>query len=158
MVEYTGDISKELALERIIGYPFKNPTLRSRAITRKAWVNDQSPGTNIIYPGSATLGDAVIGLAVSYHFYCLENTPGQISKEKESRVSRKNHTKIATNAGLKNCLILGGCEGNTKEWDEGDALGECFEEIIGAVYLDDINRQGNGVEVCVQVLMNVHLI
>jgi hypothetical protein len=37
-------------------------------------------------------------------------------------------------------------------------LGESLEEILGAVYLDDINAGGNGVGACWEVLKNINLI
>ena len=152
------DIDKELALEKLIGYSFKDKVLRNRAITRKAWVNDQGPGSEIAHPGLATLGDAVIGLVVVSYYYSLGYTPEQITNEMILRVSRENHTAIASKIGLKDCLKLGKCEGKSKEWDKGAALGESFEEVIGAVYLDDIKHGGNGIDVCNKVLKKVELI
>jgi len=154
----SSDEEKESILFEEIGYSIKDSKLRRRAITRKAWVNDHGPDNKITNPGLATLGDAVIGLAVVHHFYAINKTPGEISDEKIKRVSRKNHTKIAKKIGLKDCLLLGKCEGINEEWDEGDALGESFEGVIGAVYLDDIKNGGNGITICTEILKRVGLI
>ena len=158
MVGDLEDLIKEFALEKLIEYSFKDQVLRKRAITRKAWVEELGPGNEIANPGLATLGDSVVGLAVVNHFYSMGYTPEQITDEKSSRVSRENHTKIATRIGLKDCLKLGKAEGNTKEWNGGSALGESLETVMGAVYLDDIQKGGNGLDVCTRVLKHMGLI
>lgn len=152
------EMEKEAALESIFGYHFNSPELRNRAITRKAWMNDRGPGKLISHPGLATLGDAVIGLCVVNYFFVRGKTPEEITNEKGDRVSRPNHTKIARNIGLKNTLKLGNCEGKTTEWDDGDALGEGFEVVVGAIYLDCQDSNGDGIEECERLLISIGLL
>lgn len=158
MMNDVPDLIKEQKLEILIGYCFKDLRLRSRAITRKAWINDQGPGNEINYPGLATLGDAVIGLIVTSHYFDLGMSPGEITNEKIKSVSRENHTLIARGIGLKECLKLGKCEGEDDKWNNGSALGESLEEVIGAVYFDNINDGENGIDACYEVLKKIALI
>jgi ribonuclease-3 len=155
MADHSCDPEKEDLLQCLIGYTFRDPDLRSRAITRVAWLNDKSPGEKIDWPGLPTLGDAVIGLAVVNHYYGLGKTPGEITAEKTARVTRMNHTAVARHIGLKSCLRLGGCEGKTEQWDDGDALGESLEEVIGAVYLDCVKNGRDGIAECDSILTKI---
>jgi dsRNA-specific ribonuclease len=66
------DIVREERLESIISYTFRDPALRTRAITRRAYLNDMSPisvlESNFLdNEALATLGDAVIDMVVLTH-------------------------------------------------------------------------------------------
>lgn len=40
-------------------------------------------------------------------------------------------------------------------WIGGDSPGESFEEVLGAVYLDDHKKGGNGLDACSAALNEV---
>lgn len=148
-------LDKEKLLESILGYCFQDPALRKRAITRRSYVNDRGPGSMHEQEALATLGDSVIGLIVLTRLVSKYDDEGVITAKKSEMVNHVRLSEAANKIGLKQCLLLGKCEGNNKEWNEGKALGECLESIIGAIYLDSYNNHEDGVNNCEKVLEKV---
>ena len=152
------DYEKETRLESITGYYFGNPALRTRAITRRAYVNDKKPKSMPEDEALATLGDSVINIIVLSQLIPDEDDEGKISKKRDDLVNHKKLTQIASDMGLKKCLKLGKCEGTTDKWDEGKALGESLESVIGAIYLDSLEKKEDGILDCKVVLRSIGLI
>jgi ribonuclease III len=151
------DKGRENLLESIIGYTFRDPALRTRAITRRAYVNDIKPGSLPEHEALATLGDAVINVVFLSQLIESENDEGKISKKRDELVNHPHLSNIALGIGIKDCLLLGKCEGNTKEWDKGQALGESLESIIGAIYIDCHQKNEDGISQCKKILDKIGL-
>jgi dsRNA-specific ribonuclease len=84
-------------------------------------------------------------------------TSAEINEERLIRVSRENHARVARQIGLERYVQA--YSGTARKSDAGTVdLGESLEEILGAVYLDDINAGGNGVGACWEVLKKINLI
>jgi ribonuclease III len=146
---------KKMDLETLLGYSFNEPELMERAVARKGAKND-APASRTKDPGLAVLGEAVICCTVVNHFYSQGMSESQINDERKARVCRENYARIAEAIGLGSCLM----PTNQPHADavRGTALGERFEEILGAVYLDDINAGGTGIGACWEVLRKVNMI
>ena len=146
---------KRVDLETLLGYSFNEPELMNRAVARKGTMNDaKAPG--IKDPGLGVLGEAVICCTVVNHFYSQGMSESQINDERRSRVNRENYARIAEQIGLGECLMPS--DRQRADAVKGTALGERFEEIMGAVYLDDVNAGGTGIGACWEVLRKVNMI
>lgn len=152
------DDEKEAMLESITGYRFKVSELRTRAITRRAWVNDRKPKSVPEHEALATLGDSIINVVVLSQLIRDEDDEGVISKKRDDIVNHEKLTEKASNMGLKRCLRLGKCEENNPQWDEGKALGESLESVIGAAYLDSLEKGEDGIINCTGILKRIGVI
>lgn len=140
-------------LETLLGYSFNEPELMMRAVTPKG--ANEVRATNPKEPGLAVLGEAVICCTVVNHFYSQGLSEEQINEERTTRVCRENYARVAEEIGLRNCLSP---SKRAAAGPRGNALGEAFEEIMGAVYLDDVNAGGTGIGACWDVLKKVKVI
>ena len=142
-------------LETMLGYSFNEPELMERAVARKGARNG-ARALSAKGPGLAVLGEAVICCAVVNHFYSQGMSQAQINEEREARVCRENYARIAEEIGLGKCLMP--ARAPPADMLRGSALGERFEEIMGAIYLDDVNAGGTGIGACWEVLRKVNMI
>lgn len=143
-------------LETLLGYSFNEPELMERVVAHRGAANDARAPKGMKGPGLAVLGEAVICCTVVNHFFSQGMSQAQINEERAARVCRENYVRIAEEIGLGDCLMPSkGARAGTLR---GSALGERFEELMGAVYLDDVNAGGNGIGACWEVLRNVSMI
>ena len=124
-------------LEERIGYTFSDPSLLARALTRLAYGNEQGMPAGMHMDALATLGDAVISLVVLDRLIREgASDKGEISLIRADSV---NMTRLRTRAeeiGLEAYVAWGKGERTQHVWTSGRVLAECFEAVIGAVYLD----------------------
>jgi dsRNA-specific ribonuclease len=120
---------KKVDLETLLGYSFNEPELMERAVTRKGAMND-AHASKIKDPGLGVLGEAVICCTVVNHYYSQGLSEAQINDERKARVCRENYSRIAEQIGLGECLMPPSKQ--AADAIRGTALGERFEEIMGA--------------------------
>ena len=140
----------KMDLETLLGYSFNEPELMERAVAREG-TGKRAKASGAKDPGLRVLGEAAICFAVVYHFYSQGMSPSQIDEERAARVCRENYARVAEEIGLGDCLIPSGPP-------RGSSLGERFEQVMGAVYLDDVNAGGTGIGACWEVLRKINLI
>ena len=139
-------------LESILDHKFEDQSNLHRALFRKDNITNK-PGTRtrLDFPSRdmimqigdqtalETLGDAVI------HVYILENRIENGAKSREDMHIQKMDygknvtlTKVAKKIRLQDFVYWSENEENTKIWEkEGSrVLADCFEALIGAIYLD----------------------
>lgn len=123
------------ALEQALGYRFRDPALAATALTHPsyAYETDGSRGNERL----EFLGDAVLGLAIAALLYEREPgwTEGELTRARAALVNRRSLAARARALGLPQWLRLGrteALEGRDKE----SILANCFEAVIGALYLD----------------------
>jgi dsRNA-specific ribonuclease len=145
---------KKVDLETLLGYSFNEPELMDRVIANR--VASGGAARQAKDPGLAVLGEAVICCAVVNHFYSQGMSEAQINEEREARVCRENYARIAEEIGLEGCLMPS--TSRSADALRGNALAERFEEIMGAIYLDDVNTGGTGIGACWEVLRKVNMI
>jgi ribonuclease III len=152
------DIVMEERLESKMGYTFRDPALRTRAITRRAFVNDMGPaaanGGILDNEALATLGDAVIDVVVLTYLSKRFTKKGDLSKEKDNYVNHKKltETAVAEEVRLLDCMLLGKCE----TWDAGKGPGEILESVIGAIFLDCYKCGEDGIKACEAVMRKIN--
>ena len=122
-----------------IGYRFKDPALLTRALTRKAFANEerQNGRHHDDQEILATLGDAVlkaafVDLLIRSHY----PTPDAITQEKKNLERHDALADIALQIGIGASIRLGAGERKQGAEKEAHVLAETLEAIIGAIYLD----------------------
>jgi ribonuclease-3 len=125
--------------EESLGYHFRDPTLLTRALTRKAFADEgrQQDRPHNDQEILSTLGDAVlkatfVDLLVRAHY----PTPDAITQEKKNLERHDALAGIALKIGIGPSIRLGKGEKNRKAEEVPIVLAETLQAIIGAIYLD----------------------
>lgn len=124
-------------LENNLGLKFKDKKLLQQAFVHRSYLNEH-PQCGLEHNERLEfLGDAVLELSVTKYLY--ENYPnpeGELTIWRASLVNSNMLSKIATDLGFNDYLLLS--KGEAK--DTGRArqfiLANTFEAVVGAIYLD----------------------
>ncbi len=125
------------ALEKKLGYKFKNLNILAHAMTHSSYAND-SRGKLGSNERLEFLGDSVLGIIVSTYIFvnCPMYPEGDLTKLRSSLVCEKTLSKFAKSINLGDFLMLSKgekvCGGNTRP----SILADAFESLIAAIYLD----------------------
>ncbi len=144
-------------LQNLIGYPFTDISILEEALKRRAFLNENPDSSDGGMDPLATLGDAVLGLAIIQHFYeAEERDKGKITEIKSTHVKRENTRKFAEKHHLREYILWGKGEEKDKIYDKGDkALDTVTEALLGAIYLDAQKNGKNGMIIVKEVLMKM---
>ncbi|MCK9312904.1 MAG: ribonuclease III [Methanocorpusculum sp.] len=125
------------ALYEKIGYTFKNEALLNRALTRTAYARENEHSMNDTMDSLAVLGDAVLDLVVICQLLGEgEFDKGEITRRKIDLVNMSVVRRVAEELGLTDYMKWGKGELRMQIWTSGRVSAECFEALMGAVYLD----------------------
>lgn len=138
VTEELSDERRELLQEfsNMIGIKFSHLETLNIALTHKSYAKEFEP--RLKYSERLEfLGDAVLGLATAtYLFEHFRNlTEGELTKMRSSVVRQSTLTRLATEMGLGELLLLGPTEA-AKGRERETNLEDAFEAVIGAIYLD----------------------
>nr|WP_307774853.1 ribonuclease III [uncultured Cetobacterium sp.] len=127
-----------LELEKKIGYSFNNKDLLKNALIHRSFGNEHAKYKKINNERLELLGDAVLDLIVTEHLYksypnALE---GDLAKLKAMVVSEPVLAKISKKLEFGQYLMLSKGEELTGGRERNSILGDVFEAILGAIYLD----------------------
>lgn len=130
------DDARISALELALDLRFTNREIALQALSHPSAVTDGLASGD--YERLEFLGDAVISMIVVDAIYRKFPTmsEGDMTKMKIAVVSGSVLAEVAAELGLAELLILGGSERNTANRGLASALENCFEAVVGAVYLD----------------------
>jgi dsRNA-specific ribonuclease len=144
-------------LQNLIDYHFADIRILEEGLKRRAFLNENPDSSDGGMDPLATLGDAVLGLAIIQHFYeAEERDKGKITEIKSSQVNRKNTRKFAEKHNLMEYILWGKGEELDKIYDKGDkALDTVTEALLGAIYLDAQNRGENGMNIIKKMLVDM---
>ncbi|MBI5837765.1 MAG: ribonuclease III [Candidatus Eisenbacteria bacterium] len=133
----TGVATSAAGLERRIGSRFKNPGLLQQALTHRSSLPDLGTGS-VSNERMEFLGDAVLGVLVSEHLYRAHPglQEGELTKMKSLLVSKTILAQQAREMGLGRYLRLSDAEAESGGRDRTSILGDAFEAVLGALYLD----------------------
>jgi ribonuclease-3 len=135
------------SLEEALGCTFHNPALLTRALTRSAYAREAGIDADDHMDALAVLGDAVIDLAVLEAIIDAgESDKGTITNKKINAVNMLRLRNAAESLDLSSYVRWGKGERQMEIWTSGRVLAECYEALIGALYLD------NGMDVVKSVL------
>jgi len=129
---------KDLSLlEKNLGLEFKNQDLLRQALVHRSYINE-NPKFHLSHNERMEfLGDAVLELVVTEHlFKHYDNPEGEMTNWRSSLVNSKMLAKIARDLCVEDFLYLSRGEARDKGKAREYILGNSFESITGAIYLD----------------------
>jgi len=136
-----------MTLEGTLGYSFKNEYYLNRALTRKAYANEQKQHNQDCEDQEVyrTLGDAVLKLVLVDRL--IESgcdTRDDITLKKKELEREEKLAEIGRTLGIGSAIKLGIGENKQKANEEPKVLAETLEALIAAIYLDggyDVSRE-----------------
>ncbi len=125
-------------LENRLKYTFKSKKLLKHALIHRSYGNENWEYKKVNNERLELLGDAVLDLVVTEYLYMnfTSSSEGDLAKLKSMIVSEPVLAKISRKLGVGNYLLLSKGEELTGGRDRSSILGDVFESILGAVYLD----------------------
>ena len=125
------------ALERNLGYSFKNVELLVEALTHSSFANEKGESTHH-NERLEFLGDAVLSLCVSSELFRLfpHAREGDLTRLRSGLVSAFSLADLARELGLDVYLLLGKGEESQGGRGRDALLGDALEAVLGAVFED----------------------
>ena len=134
-----GEMSKKQIkeVERALGYVFRNKSLLVKGLTHPSYLlhsRDQINNNQRL----EFLGDAVIQLVLTetLYFKFPNEREGQLTKTRSGYARGDYMAQIALRLGLNEFLLLKQRDREAGIGDKESAMGDVFESIVGAIYLD----------------------
>jgi ribonuclease III len=126
------------ALQRSVGYRFRDPGLLEHALTHTSRANEDVSGGVFDNESLEFLGDAVLGFAIADLLFRRfpNRDEGWKSKVKASLVSTSALARLAERLDLGEHLLLGRGEEKTGGRRKQALLADGYEALIAAIYLD----------------------
>jgi ribonuclease III len=126
-----------VTLQRRISYEFRDPSWLERAVTHPSLLQER-PDLTESNQRLEFLGDAVLQILLGeqvFHLFPLDRE-GLLSKRRSLLVNRAILAELALEIGLDACLRLSASEESTGGRTRPSSLGDAFEALVGAIYLD----------------------
>jgi len=118
-----------------VGYQFRNESLLLEALTHTTYANEHPRARS--NERLEFLGDSVVGMVIAAHLY--ERFPdlpeGELTRIRAAVVCEPSLADRARALGLGQQMRLGRGETVTGR-DRDSTLSDCFEALVGALYLD----------------------
>lgn len=134
-----GEMSKEQikGVERALDYTFNNKSLLVKGLTHPSYLLHSREQINN-NQRLEFLGDAVIQLVLTetLYFKFPNEREGQLTKTRSGYARGDYMAQIARRLGLNEFILLKKRDRETGVAEKDSALGDVFESIVGAVYLD----------------------
>jgi ribonuclease-3 len=134
----------DAALEKAIGYRFRDRALLHQALTHRSYQceNPDGPGDN---QRLEFLGDAVLGLLTAAHFYerFQDRDEGHLTSLRSQVISGKALAHCARQLRLGQHLRIGKGEERSGGRTRAGILADALEALVGAAYLDGGMRAGD---------------
>ena len=124
-------------LEERIGYQFRNPQLLAEALTHPSVVHER-PRKQFDNQRLEFLGDAVLQLIITEYLFARygEAGEGRLTTRRSRLVSRGSLKMRAVGLDLGQHLLMGRGEEASGGRQRESTLGDAFEALLGAIYLD----------------------
>jgi ribonuclease-3 len=134
MIPFMGNRNMLKQIRKITGFFPRNLYLYEIALTHKSASVYLPDGSSVNNERLEYLGDAILGAIIADYLYqhFPNNDEGFLTQLRSKIVKRKQLNKLAIRMGLSPLLILNTHQKQQKE----NILGNAFEALIGAVYLD----------------------
>lgn len=128
-------MSASVLAERI-GYAFREPELAETALSHPSWANELDGGRG--NERLEFLGDAVLGLVIARLLYEAHADwhEGDLTRARSGLVNGESLARRARALGLGELVKLGKTERRGGGEPNERILANCFEAVVGAVYLD----------------------
>ena len=130
-------------IERALGVTFSDKSLLITALTHASYLNEPDGADSQSNDRLETLGDAVLGLAITQALYesDAELGAGQLTLIRSKVVNNKTLASAARGIGIGDYLLMGSGEAKSGGANGNSNLAGAFEAIVGAIFLDNINRR-----------------
>lgn len=130
-------------IERALGVTFSDKSLLTTALTHASYLNEPDGADSQSNDRLETLGDAVLGLAITHALYesDAELGAGQLTLIRSKVVNNKTLASAARGIGIGEYLLMGSGEAKSGGANGNSNLAGAFEAIVGAIFLDNINRR-----------------
>jgi ribonuclease-3 len=124
-------------LEERIGYQFRNKRLLTEALTHPS-VAHEKQSAQFDNQRLEFLGDAVLQLVITEHLFARygEAGEGRLTTRRSRLVSRESLKVRAAALDLGQHLFMGRGEEASGGRQRASTLGDAFEALLGAIYLD----------------------
>ncbi|MEK7472035.1 MAG: ribonuclease III [Patescibacteria group bacterium] len=130
------DKYQELA-KKIFGSAMKSVELLLRAFTHRSYLNEHKKTVSEHNERLEFLGDAVLELVVTEYLYTKYSEPeGILTNWRSSLVRTESIGAAASRLGFEEYLRLSRGEKRGSDRARAQILANCFEAVIGAIYLD----------------------
>lgn len=125
-------------LEEKLGYSFRDKKLLKNALIHRSYGNENWKYKNINNERLELLGDAVLDLVVAEYLYKVfaNSTEGELAKIKSMAVSEPVLARVSKGLSMGEYLLLSKGEEMTGGRERSSILGDVFEAVLGAIYLD----------------------
>lgn len=125
-------------LEKNLEYTFKNKDLLHNALLHRSFGNENRKYRKISNERLELLGDAVLDLVVTEYLYknYTNASEGDLARVKSMVVSEPILAQISKDLEIGKYLLLSKGEILTGGRERNSILGDAFESILGAIYLD----------------------
>jgi ribonuclease-3 len=123
---------------KAMGYVFNRPELLAQALVHRSYAMEQGksvPDNELL----EFLGDSVLNLSIShllFHRYGTSHNEGDLTRMRAALVNEQQLSEMARRVGLDRYILLGRGEARSHGCDKPSILGDAFEAVLGAVYLD----------------------
>lgn len=132
------------ALERALGYEFRDRSWLERAVTHRSWAHEQvKPGAEeearrLHNEALEFVGDSVLGLVVAHYLFDAhpDESEGDLSRMKHRLVSTATLARVARRIGIGEHLRVGRGEEKTGGRRKRALLADVFEAVLAAIYFD----------------------
>ena len=127
-----------LGLQQEMGTSFDDPMLLRRALTHASYVNENPTLASLDNERLEFLGDAVCGFLAAEHLHRRhpEWREGQLTALRAQLVCSETLARFAQEIDLGRHLLLGRGEELLDGRSRMTMLGDAFEALVGALYLD----------------------
>lgn len=121
-------------LKETLGISPKNLSVYVEALTHRSYANEHNQ--NYSYQRLEYLGDSVLGFLTADYLYKTypKKHEGELTILRKRLVQSNTETAIAKQLKLQNYILLG--VGAAKSTGLDKILEDCFEALLGAIYLD----------------------
>jgi ribonuclease-3 len=125
-----------LSIGAVLGYEFGDPALLDLALTHTSYAHEDDGGRG--NERLEFLGDAVLDLAISKILYEVhpEWDEGDLTRTRAALVNQRSLAEQARNFELGRFIKLGRTEMRSGGGEKDSILANCFEALVGAIYLD----------------------
>lgn len=119
-----------------IGYQFRDASLLEKALTHSSYTNE-GHGTRECYERLEFLGDSLLGFITARYLYEKDRGPeGELTKLRAAVVCEKALSTYSRALGIGPYMRLGRGEEHNGGAERPSILGDMYEAILAAIYLD----------------------
>jgi ribonuclease-3 len=132
----SADVSDTAVVEAVLGHRFRDASLLETALTHPSRAHEIDGGRS--NERLEFLGDAVLDLVVAQALYDAhpEWNEGELTRARAALVNTRDLAARARALGLQDHVRLGRTEQRTGGEEKDSILGNLFEAVVGALYLD----------------------